>query len=324
MNKQEALGILGLEQGASEDEVKKSFRKKAAKMHPDVNKSDNAEDEYKKLSEAYEYLKRGDDEFELKDFNPFGGFGNAYSSSGINFNFFEEMFSHVAPKNMPQAVGRIKLSFIESILGINKEVPITRYRYCSKCGGAGHKSTKDICPSCNGKGATVHRQTRGHQTIVTQMGCQKCKTTGKVQENCNECSALGCIKEEVKLDVGFPGGLQNNSTIRLRGGGNIQGRMIGDALILVSVEEDPNMKLVDSNVKSNITISLVDALKGSKVNVNTVLGEKILTVPPKTKNKNEITLPNHGVNKTGSHIFTVDVEYPEDVSSVIELLEEKE
>ena len=153
------------------------------------------------------------------------------------------------------------------------------------------------------------------------MNCPSCEGTGKGEVSCS-CDK-GRIDTYTNFDVKVPGGVSSESVIRLRGGGHYDGHGYHDTLVRIHVEEDVDMKLLDNNVISTVRLSLLEALQGTSKQVKTVLGDEELMIPAKTKNNAQIILPKRGVEKTGDHIFMIEVDYPEDkVDQIINLLKE--
>jgi len=321
MNKAEALKILGLDSSASDDDIKKQFRKLAAKTHPDVNKNENAEEEYKKLSEAFEYLKDPKDETPM-----WPNVGHGFGFSGDFFRNFNGFGRRQVAWNPPAARASVKISFVESVLGCSKKVKIERYVPCSECSGLGMKQTSEKCPKCDGNGGTENVQRNGNQVFVMRMECGACHGLGYRMEKCNKCSS-GSNKEAVEADVQIPGGIQNGQTLRLRGAGNVsffQGMGTrDDAFIAIGVEQDPDMKIVGKDVISTINVSLHDALSGKAKKVRTVKGDITIKIPKKSRHSDTVKLSGYGVNSVGNHVFVLDVKYPEDVSDIVKILESK-
>lgn len=322
MNKTEAFKVLGLEQSANDDDIRKKFRKLAAKKHPDVNKEENAEAEYKKLSEAYEYLKEHKDDPEFQEWgSPFGGsspFGGGFPFPNVEFPNMQQTWQ------APPASTKINISFKESVLGCDKDIILERFKNCADCKGTRSISTDKTCPNCNGQGMKRSEQNMGNRRIIMQSLCHDCNATGNIQKICNKCSGKGYKPEKTELNIHIPGGIQNSNIIRLNGAGHIHGHFQEEALVAITVDSDPDMILVGSDVISTIEISLIDALKGTSKEVRTVLGNKEIKINQSFKNGEEVILENHGVEKLGSHRFVITVEYPEDTQKLIEFLEKEE
>lgn len=286
MNKSEALKILELSSNnPSDDEIKKQYKLLVKKWHPDTNKSTEASEKIKHINEAFNFLKNKQND-------------EPYIPEHINLSTV--------------------ISFKESVIGTKKDISYKRDCKCSDCNGSGFLKNKN-CSNCHGAGTITHRQ---GNTIFTQT-CFNCFNSPKTP--CNSC-VQGRQNVETSLSISIPPGILNNNILRLQNMGNFIGNyFLGsentDVFLQVQVIPEPNLEIVDQNVVSNYSIPLLDALKGTILNVNTIDGLKNINIPPKSKNNDQITLPNLGVNYQGNHVFNINVEYPDDVSKIIEILE---
>jgi molecular chaperone DnaJ len=316
MKLQEAYKELNVTENSSEEEVKKAFKKLAGKYHPDINKEKDAEAKFKKINEAYQIITGGtaaDKENPFwstnQPFNPFGGspFGNPFSN-GVSFNN--------APISLTTTV-----SFLESVFGCEKDIKFNRNSKCAACNGAGDIPANNGCPQCNGKGGEVQRQ--GNMVFIKT--CSKCG--GRTKKNpCTTCNSKGVIETETSIRANIPGGVVNDNVLNFRGMGHFAGsfgpiEQRGDVHLHVKVTPEPGLSLEGSNVISNLELSLIEALQGCSKVVNTVEGVQDIIIPPKSKNKQEVVIPNVGVNKLGNQRVILNVNYPEDVSKIIEILE---
>lgn len=312
MNKAKALSILGLNQSADDKEIKKKFKKLAKKLHPDVNKEANAENEYKKISEAFEYLKDPPPERQQVQ-NRGGGFWRTVS----------DFFNVNQQTHPPRPVSAtINISFKESVLGCTKKIELTRGLKCDDCDGNGNIKTGPECEGCNGVGQVT--QTQGAFTFVST--CTDCSGAGCERESCNKCSGAGCIEGSSSLDVKIDGGILNGQRMRLGGGGHYHKNMgfdgYGNAILTVIVSSESNMRISGRNVISIVDISLLEAIKGTSKLVKTVVGEISLKVNPKIKHKDQLKVKGYGVERKGDHLFEVNIKYPNDTEKLIEFLEE--
>lgn len=331
MNRPEALKILGLESSATEDDIKTAFRKKAAKMHPDVNKEENAEKRYKEISEAYEYLKSGKQDIDAgrsyRDMADFFRRTSANPFVDINFNPMRYGASN-ARQSLPRiwranpASTQVTISFNESILGCAKKIKIDRYKDCPSCFGAGMKLIDKLCADCGGSGGKVQQNATHNGLFVMHTTCGTCMGSGKITEPCATCDKRGFEKENVELNIQIPPGVRNDSLVRLRYGGNIKGNSREDALIGIIVLPEENMQLIDQDVVSTINVSLYNALQGCEYNAKTVLGDTTIKIPERSKNKEEVTLDGYGVATKGKHRFILNVEYPDNIEQLLFAIKE--
>jgi molecular chaperone DnaJ len=308
---QEAYSVLDLPETSSPEEAKKKYRELTKLWHPDVNKSPEAEAKFKKINEAYQVVSSGkssdrEDQWPTSaPFNPFSHFANfgsqrMYDGSPISVN--------------------LTISFLESVVGCEKEVKFNRLSKCTNCQGAGEYTQHNGCTACNGKGQVI-QQNGG---IIRIQNCPKCG--GKVQKSsCGSCKAVGVIQMEASARVSIPGGVTNNDTLRLGGIGNYIGsfgplEQHSDVHLHVKVTPQAGLSLEGTQVICTLELSLQEALQGCKKIVNSIDGFREIEVPPRARNKDEVIIPRLGVNRTGNQRIILDVKYPEDISQIIEVL----
>ena len=327
MNKQEAYSILGLNQSSSPEELKKKYRDLAKTNHPDVNKSPGAEDKFKKINEAYEYISSGKSDLEGQ--MPFGvgvtdnPFGGGFNPFGGGFNPFANM--HHQQQSRHQQFNRdsieinTTISFRESILGCTRDLSFNRNGKCDHCNGNGIVNLHNGCQKCGGKGKIVGRQ----GNMIFEQGCQACG--GKVsQAECSECNGKGWQHTTVNITVNIPPGVTDDNILRLQGMGNFCGSMMNmdqytEALLHLTIIPQEGLRLEDNNVIHNLSISLIDALSGCNVFVPTINGNQEIKVPVLSKNKEEIILPGLGPNNNNQKVI-LEVNYPADISRLISAL----
>jgi len=317
MHLHEAYETLGLNQDASEDEVKKAFRSKASEYHPDRNKDNEeaSEAKFKKVNEAYQTIQNPPPE-------PSPGINWGPGPMGINMSDFWGPPQQQQRRPLPIVI--INLSFVESVLGCSKEISFERYNKCKDCTG-GVILEVEPCPDCNGSGSKASVSQRGHSRIRFITECHACRATGKKGHPCTACSGEGAVPEQLTSSVNIPGGVSHGERIRLSGAGHYVGRMFAfsDVIINANVESDPDMKLSENkrNVVSTITVSLLESLKGLNKKVRTIRGDLTLKIRPGVKNGNIIKAGGYGVQGVGDHVFTVSVDYPPDTTELISFLE---
>lgn len=313
MNLQEAYTILDIPPGTSPEEAKKKYRELTKKFHPDVNKEEGAEDKFKKINEAYKCVSegKGTDREEFvpphNPFNPFGGFSpfgqqvhRTFRADHINLN--------------------ATISFKESVLGCKRELQFTRNGKCQNCDGQGAVKINNGCERCGGQGQIMNRQ----GNMLFTRTCDKC--FGRSQTiPCSPCGGKCYVEATVSVSVTIPGGITNGNILKLSGMGNFVGNIMNmdqftDTLLLIIVDKDLELSISGMDVISDIKISLLEALQGSNKTVKTIEGEKEINISPLSKNKEEIILPSLGVNGIGAHRVILNVEYPEDVSNLINVL----
>ena len=292
MNLKECWDTLELKPSASEEEIKKQYKKLTVKYHPDVNKDAGAEDKFKKISAAYETLKKRNSN------------SNVYHQEVI-------MPTHIETE--------VTVSFKDSVVGSKKEIKYKRQAKCQKCNGEGACKINNGCRNCGGRGKTTMRQ--GYSVIVMQ--CPDCNGSNSY-ETCTECYGGRVVETETKISVTIPAGVQNENILRLGGMGNYAGSFIvdqyTDVFLKIKVNPDGDLYIMEQDVCSNLDLSLLEALEGCDKKVKTVFGEKTITVPGMSKNKEEVIIPKYGVNKIGNHRVILNVSYP---SNILELLKKE-
>ncbi len=304
MNIREARSILGVSEEANEEEIKKSFRVLALKWHPDRCKEEGAEEKFKQINQAYQTLvSSNNEEDEMpQGFNPFGRQNQNVVIQAEHISLFET------------------ISFKESVLGCKREVSFQRKLKCQNCNGQGQYKVNNGCDKCGGRGQIVQQQ----NNMIFARTCDKCRGQTGVSQ-CEQCQATGTMEGTTSINVSIPGGVISGNVLRLAGMGNFIHAFMGmdqstDAMLHLSVTEEPGLALEGQDVVSHLSISLLEALQGITKSVLTILGEKGISIGPLSKNKEEIAIPKLGVSGVGSHRVILDISYPADVSPLIEIL----
>lgn len=321
MNRNEALQILGLTSEASEEEVKKKYRELTKQYHPDINKTPDAEDKFKKINAAYSAIQNPEP-VQQQNFHP-----------GINLddllrNFQSDIFgAGRVHRQVKEIKIPVTITFDESVKGCQKEISITRDEACSSCRGGGFsfipKATP--CATCNDKGRIETAQ--GNMRFSST--CPTCHGMNKIKVACKGCNGTA-VKSATRLcKIEIPEGVISGNMLRLAGMGNFAHAGFGvnylDAFVNVTVTPRHNMTLVNSDVISNIEVSLLDCLQGTTRKEETVYGEVEIKIPPMSKNKDEVSVPGHGVRSVnGSHKFIIKMNYPQQTDKFIELLKSLE
>ena len=351
-DKRDYYEVLGVDKNASEDELKKAYRKLAKQYHPDMNPDNKeAEVKFKEVNEAYEILSDADKRaaydryghaaFDQSagggagGFGGFGGFGGgADFDLGDIFSGFGSFFGgggRTSGRTRSTAIDgddipvRITISFEEAVFGCKKEISFARIEACSECKGSGAaKGTKpDTCTNCNGTGNVRVRQNVGFGFIDTQRSCSNCRGTGKIVKSpCSNCNGKGYVKINKKIDVSIPAGIDNEQRIVLKGQGSAgrNGGVNGDLYIIVSVEPHKIFERSGDNLYCEIPISFAEAALGAEIDIP-VLGGKTekFTIPEGTQSDTDFTLRGKGVanvnsKRKGDLILNVTVETPKNLS----------
>lgn len=338
---------LGVSRGATQDEIKKAYRKLAHKYHPDKGGGD--EEKFKEINHAYEVLGDTQKRSQYDQFGnafeggsgnqgPFGGFGG-FGNSGFTINMddiggvgdiFESFFGGgTRQRGRRREVGAdvqssIEISFQESATSITKTVEQRLYAVCSTCNGNGAQPGTPIvsCTTCGGTGSTTEHMQTPLGTFAQRTVCRTCKGEGKIAKiPCSTCHGEGREKISRKLDVVVPAGIADGQAIRLAGKGEAapRGGAPGDLYIHIHVRADRTMVRDGNDVRSTVTIPFVDAALGTRVHIDTLEGKRELAIPQGTQPNAEISIEGIGFpslrgGRRGDHITTVQVEIPKRLS----------
>ncbi|MFW3146151.1 MAG: DnaJ C-terminal domain-containing protein [Thermoplasmatota archaeon] len=317
--------ILGVEDDATQDEVKKAYRTLAKNLHPDLNKEDQAgaAERFKKVKEAYEVLsnplKREKYDLELMRQAQNGGPPPSQQSSGFVYRG-----PPVAPQRGSDTKIQLKISFQESFTGMKRDVDVQMPIRCENCGGSGAAPNTPVsaCPTCRGSGALL-------QPVQTQQGyvnqrvmCSTCNGRGiLMQQFCSRCSGVGLINGWDKVTISLPPGVEDGAIIKLngKGGYGLGNGPRGDLLVTVEVEELSNMRRVDNDLYIEESISLPKAVFGGKQRVQTLEGRRTLRIPSKTRSKTEFLIEGEGFpdpvsGEHGDLYVVVYIDPPEDLN----------
>lgn len=338
MAKKDYYETLGIEKGASADEIKSAFRKLAIKYHPDKNQGDKeAEEKFKEINEAYQVLsdperKSQYDQFGTTDFN-----GSGFGEGGFNgFGGFEDFdlgdifgsfFGGGGSKrrrNGPEK-GRdmeytLQLTFQEAVFGVKKEINITRDETCETCHGTGAKpgTSPKTCDKCGGSGQVKYQRSTPLGNFVSNSTCDKCGGKGTINTDpCKECHGSGKVRQHRKITVNVPAGVDTGNVMPIRGNGEggTNGGPAGDLYINIRVLPDLKFKRKGSDIYVDTHISFAKAALGYEITVATIDGDVKYTVPAGTQSGTIFRLKGKGVPKVNSHtrgdeFVTVTVDVP--------------
>ncbi len=346
MIKRDYYEVLGLKRDAGEDEIKKSYRQKALKYHPDRNREDpKAEEKFKEASEAYEVLsdpeKRqiydayGHQGLAGTGFQGFTGMDEIFTSFGDLFaDFFGGGLGRRSRSGHRAYAGAdmrhdLTISFEESAKGVEKEISVSKQAACEVCGGSGMKpgTSRKACHQCGGHGQVTHRQ----GFFVLQTTCPVCRGEGSVIEtHCEECRGHGRVQKKKKLAVKIPPGIENGMSLVLRGEGEagLNNGPAGDLYVIVSVEKHDLFLRNGDDVIFKLPISFVQAALGARVKVPTLEGEDEIAIPAGSETGDVIKIPHIGFQNVhrrykGDQIVVLQVKVPKKLSKrQRELLEE--
>ena len=315
MNNTEYYDRLGVSKDASQDEIKRAYRKMSKKYHPDINKEPGAEEKYKEVQEAYETLsddqkRAAYDQYGPDGANGFGGQGGFGGfDGGAGFGGFEDIFSSFfgggatrnpnAPRQGDDLQYRVNLSFEEAIFGAEKEVHYNREATCKTCSGSGAKpgTSPVTCGRCHGQGViNVDTQTPLGM-MRRQVTCDVCHGTGQeIKEPCQTCHGTGHEKQSHKVSVKIPAGVETGQQIRLAGQGEagFNGGPYGDLFVIINVNPSDKFTRDGSTIYYTLNISFVPAALGDTVEVPTVHGNVEMTIPAGTQTGKTFRLKGKG------------------------------
>ena len=346
--KRDYYEVLGLQKGASDDEIKKAYRQMAKKYHPDLHPGDaEAEKCFKEVNEAYEILSDADkkaryDQYGHAGVDPnmgaggYGGFGGGgfsgdFGDLGDLFSsFFGGGGSTQSRRNGPtrgeDLEVQITISFEEAVFGCKKEISYNRIEKCDDCKGSGAAagSSPETCPQCNGQGQIRVTQQTMLGVMQTTKACPNCRGTGKIIKNpCQNCRGTGMVRLRKKLEVTIPAGIDDGQQIRLAGQGSEgrNGGPAGNLYITVHVRPHAFFERDGINVYCDVPISFTEAALGAEIDVPVLEGGTTeYKIPAGTQTGTQFVLRGKGIRQvngraTGDLIFRTVVETPKNLSS---------
>ena len=328
--KRDYYEVLGLNRGASNDEIRQAYRSLAKKFHPDINKSPDAEERFKEINEAYAVLS---DEKRRSSYDRFGHSGVEGMPMDFDFSFsdiFEDFFgfgmgmgsrrSRNAPRRGANLRYDLQLSFEEAAFGLEKELEFERMETCSVCSGSGAEpgTNPSRCETCSGTGEI--RQVR--QTILGSMvnvtTCPKCGGSGEVIDSpCKACAGRGLEKVKIKRTIAVPAGVDDGTQIRIPGEGEpgSNGGPRGDMYVVVHVRQHKFFRRKGNDVLLDLGINIAQATLGAEVTVPTLNGDEKLRIPPGTQPGKVLKLRSKGIphlrrNTRGDQLVIISVDIP--------------
>ena len=345
--KRDYYEVLGVPRTATDDELKKAYRKLAKQYHPDMNPGNaEAEAKFKEVNEAYEVLSDKDkrakyDQFGHAGVDPnfgAGGFnGGGFDMGDIDLgdlfgSFFgggggfggfggqQRQANPNAPKRGASLRANLTITFQEAMTGVEKEITLNRTESCDTCHGTGCAAgtTAEICPDCRGAGQVRIQRGGGGFAFSTTAPCSRCSGTGKIiHQPCPDCHGAGQVRKQRKIKVKIPAGIDDGQTISMRGQGNggLNGGPAGDLLINVSVISDPRFERDGYDLYTEQPVSFTQAALGAELQIETIDGKVKYNLPAGTQTGTTFRLRGKGVPSVngrgrGDQYVTVRVTVP--------------
>lgn len=349
MSKRDYYEVLGVSKTATQDELKKAYRKLARKYHPDLNK-DNAEaaEKFKECNEAYsvlsdeqkraQYDQFGHAAFENGGMGGGGGFGGAGGFGGFGGSGMEDIFdmffggqggrggrsSKAGPQRGADLRFDLEISFEEAAFGLEKEINLYRDEVCDHCHGEGAEpgSKVEICPECNGSGYVRYTQNTMFGQMVNERPCSRCKGEGKIiSEPCKECRGKGTVKRNKKLKVKIPAGVDNGSRLRVsnEGEAGAKGGPSGDLYVYLYVKPHKFFERDGTTVLCEVPINIVQATLGADIKVPTLDGQVTMKIPEGTQPGKVMRIKGKGIpslrnSSRGDQLVRIKVVVPTKLS----------
>ena len=346
MSKRDFYEILGVTKSASDDEIKKAYRKLAIKYHPDKNPDDKAaEEKFKEAAEAYEVLSNTEKRQRYNQYGHAGvggasGGGGGHYGGGMNmddiFSQFGDIFGGGGFGGGRSSGGgrrvmrgsnlrvKVKLNLQEIAKGVEKKLKVNKFVSCGTCKGSGAKNGQyDTCKLCGGSGVQVRTQQTFLGAMQTQTTCSGCNGEGKtVKDKCNTCHGDGIVRAEEVISINIPAGVAEGMQLSVGGKGNAapRGGINGDLLVLIEEEEHPELKRDGSNLFYDSYVNFADAALGTSIEIPTVDAKVKIKIEPGTQSGKVLRLKGKGlpdVNSygTGDLLVNINVWTPQALSA---------
>ena len=340
--KRDYYEVLGISKGASEDEIKRAYKKMARQYHPDLNPGNQeAEEKFKEVNEAYEVLSDAEKKARYDQFGHAGvdpNFGAGGFDGSFDFGDLGDIFGSFfgggfgggrrTNPNAPQRGESIRMalaiSFEEAAFGCEKSVTIDRTEPCDTCHGSGCApgATPEVCQDCHGTGTVQVRRQTPMGVFATSSPCPKCGGKGKIiHQPCKDCRGSGSVRRRKTIQATVPAGIDNGQTISIRGQGNAgkNGGPAGDLLITITVRAHELFRREGTSVLCEAPITFTQAVLGAELEIPTIDGKVKYTLPEGTQSGTTFRLKGKGIpaingRGRGDQYVTVYIETPRNLN----------
>ena len=346
-DKRDFYEVLGVQKGASDDEIKKAYRKMAKEYHPDLHPGDaEAEAKFKEIGEAYEVLSDPQKKARYDQYGHAGvdpNFGAGGYGGGVDFGDFGDIgdiFSSIfgggfggggsrrqnpnAPRRGSDAAASVILSFEEAAKGCKKKVSVQRIVTCADCGGSGAKAgtSPQTCPECGGSGQVTRQQRTPFGVMQTQSPCSRCQGRGRIIETpCPSCGGQGRVRQPEQMGINIPAGIDDGQVINIPGKGNagVNGGPAGDLQVQVTVRPHPLFERDGFNVWYELPITYAQAAMGAEIDIPTLDGRMPFEIKAGTQPGDILRVKDKGIpyinrRGTGDLLLKIVVEVPKNLT----------
>lgn len=343
-NQRDLYEVLGVERNATQDDLKKAFRRQAMQYHPDRNSEEGAADKFKEVNQAYEVLSDQNKRAAYDRFGHAGVDGSAGGPSGFEGSqgfegvgdIFDAFFGgggrrrRRGPARGADLRVAVTIEFEDAIFGTEEEISYTRRERCQDCGGNGAASESDIivCPECNGAGEIRRSQQSIFGQFVNVTACGRCRGEGRVIANpCISCNGTGRHNGQRTISVNIPAGIDDGQQIRLSGEGEAgpNAGEAGNLYVVVNVRQHERFERVDDHILLELPVNIAQAALGATITVETLDGEIEHEIRPGTQSGDDFVLRGKGVPRLrgrgrGDMVVNIIVVIPEELTEEQEVL----
>lgn len=318
MSKRDYYEVLGVGRNATDEEIKKAYRRLARQYHPDVNKAPDAEAKFKEIKEAYEVLSDKEkraayDRFghaatdgSMGGFGAGGGFDGGFGDMGGFGDLFDIFFggggrrNANAPKRGADLQYNLTIEFKDAVFGMETDITVPRTENCDACGGTGAKpgTRPEACSACHGTGQQEFVQTTPFGRIVNRRTCPACRGEGRInREACSDCRGTGKVKRQRKIHIKIPAGVDDGAQLRVAGEGEagLRGGPPGDLYVVLHVKPHDFFEREGDDLYCEVPITFAQAALGDEIEVPTLTEKVKLKIPPGTQTHTYFRLKGRGV-----------------------------